>query len=388
MHRKTINLGRLSAAQFLRRYWQRRPLVLRQALPHFPVSLSPDELAGLACEREVFSRLIIEKGGTRPWEVRRGPFKARSFADLPRTHWTLLVNGVDRLLPEVNALFDYFSFLPSWRLDDIMISYAVKHGNVGAHVDNYDVFLVQASGKREWRFTEQAVLEDDFVPGLEIKLLRKFRPTKRYVLEPGDVLYLPPRIPHHGIALDNDCMTYSVGFRAPSAAEIVDSVATDAIGRMDEVRRYSDPALALRPSGELPPAAIKQVRAMLAESLLDPAQLTRWMGAFVTKTHEEFAPAQAAPPWRSVTRAAEAGAELVRTEGSRVCYSVVGGEAYLFANGEEFTLPARSRRWLRRLTAAVRAPLCPLVRLTSSSLERETLRRLLAEGIFRIEGSE
>ena len=212
-------LGGISAREFLRDYWQKKPLLIRQAIPGFQSPISPDELAGLSLEEDVESRLVIEHGES-PWELRRGPFTEHTYQQLPERDWTLLVQAVDQLVPDVAELIEHFRFLPNWRIDDVMISYAAPGGGVGPHFDNYDVFLLQAHGQRRWRIGQMCDSESPMLAHGDLRILADFQGTEEWVLEPGDMLYLPPRLAHFGTAEDA-CMTYSVGFRAPSAAEVL-----------------------------------------------------------------------------------------------------------------------------------------------------------------------
>lgn len=200
-----LTFREISRERFLDEYWQKRPALLRQALPREVLALPPDELAGLACEPEVESRLVRQTGET-DWALRHGPFDAEDFVDLPPSHWTLLVQDVDKHLPEVATLLEAFDFVPDWRLDDIMISYAVDGGGVGPHTDNYDVFLVQAAGTRRWRLSHREFTEKDLLDSCPLRVLREFPVDEDWLLEPGDVLYLPPKVGHWGTAV-GECMT-------------------------------------------------------------------------------------------------------------------------------------------------------------------------------------
>ncbi|MDF1780352.1 MAG: cupin domain-containing protein [Alcanivoracaceae bacterium] len=216
----------ISGEQFLAEYWQKKPLVMRNVASGLSHP-DADTLAGLALEDEVESRLITGHGNG-PWNLQNGPFQDNDFNVLPRENWTLLVQSVDCFLTEVSLLLDRFDFLPSWRLEDIMISYAAKGGSVGPHFDRYDVFLIQASGKRRWKIggpcdERTALLQHD-----QLKLLEKMDVREEYVLEAGDALYLPPGIAHWGTAEDSDCITWSVGFRAPSPIEVLGRLADQA----------------------------------------------------------------------------------------------------------------------------------------------------------------
>ena len=220
-----INLQQISLKTFLSEYWQKKPLVIRQALPDFVNPLSPDELAGLALEEEIESRLVFETPDKKPyWHLKSGPFFENDFNTLPKTHWTLLVQGVDRIIPEVYELLDHFNFIPQWRIDDVMISYAALNGSVGPHYDNYDVFLYQAKGRREWSLTTQNCNTENYIKDLELRIMNQFDIEERFILEEGDMLYLPPHVGHYGISLSDECMTYSFGYRSYQGQELWDSL--------------------------------------------------------------------------------------------------------------------------------------------------------------------
>lgn len=231
------HLGDLSVEDFLRDYWQQKPLLVRQAFPNLTLPIEPDEFAGLAYDTDT-ARLVIEKGGKSPWEVRHGPLRKKDFK-LPETHWTLLINDMEQLVPELSELIEPFRFIPDWRIDDLMISYAVEGGSVGPHIDAYDVFLLQAHGKRRWQISSQTCSEDNFIPDLDLRIMREFQAEQEWIVEPGDLLYLPPNVPHYGVALD-ECMTCSIGFRAPSRADLLEELLGELIERPEMQQRFSD----------------------------------------------------------------------------------------------------------------------------------------------------
>src|SRR5690606_36453513 len=188
-------------AKFLREYWQKHPVLIRQAFPGYRPPLEPEDLAGLACEPYALSRLIVHDAATGAWQVEHGPFEEERFPRQTGRDWTLLVQDVDKWDRDVAALLEHFRFLPDWRVDDVMASYAAPDGSVGAHLDQYDVFLLQASGNRRWAIDTRPDAPKDFRPDQELKLLQVFRPDHDWVLAPGDMLYLPPGVPHHGFAV-------------------------------------------------------------------------------------------------------------------------------------------------------------------------------------------
>jgi 50S ribosomal protein L16 3-hydroxylase len=335
-------LGDRSPADFLDTYWQTRPLMVRDALPDFRSPLSPEELAGLACEEDVESRLILEESGAHPWELRHGPFASEDFLDLPESHWTLLVQEVDRLIPEVGALLDHFRFLPDWRIDDIMVSYAPTHGTVGPHIDNYDVFLLQGAGHRRWQIGTEPVADEEIVPDLDVRILADFEPEAEFVLGPGDLLYLPPRVAHHGVATDDQCMTYSVGFRAPRHQDLAANFLQHAIETLDSDARYSDPDLApVDHPGEIHEEARRKVRRLLRELVRDDA-VNRWLGQYLTQPGRgrEAAPPEAPVTDDELTDTLRAGHGLRPGPVARLAFiEHDDGSATLFANGSPTDLP-------------------------------------------------
>lgn len=332
----------LNAQAFLNNYWQRQPLLMPGALPNVPNPLSPDELAGLACEPDVESRLIVEHSDP-PWQVNHGPLDESTFAKLPPTHWTLLVQDVDKLVPEAASLLDPFAFLPRWRMDDLMISYAPTHGSVGPHLDAYDVFLVQTLGTRRWRISTRPYTDADLIPDLDIKVLADFHAEAEWLLEPGDVLYLPPGVAHWGIAESDDCMTCSVGFRSPSQAELAASWFEHLLAGASDRCRYLDPAtLVPELGGEIPADATRQVRSLL-EALRDwpDDALADWFGAYITEPKPHLPPEPADKPLDTAALASRlsAGGRLVANPVSRLAYRRSGPtSAMLFADGQAYPI--------------------------------------------------
>jgi 50S ribosomal protein L16 3-hydroxylase len=276
-----IPLGELTAEAFLAEYWQKKPLLIRQAFPDFVSPLEPDELAGLACRPDVLSRLIQEKGGDYPWQARQGPFEKKDFDALGDSHWTLLVQEVDRHVPAVADLFDQFDFVPHWRKDDVMVSFAANDAGVGPHIDSYDVFLLQGSGRRRWEIAPAGPNWEDR-EGLDIKMLSNFEPTETYELEPGDMLYLPPGVPHNGVALE-PCLTFSFGFLAPSRAEVLRDFA-DWYEAKYGVIRYADHDLFSDDQpGLIDTSDINRLLRLIREAPLETEAVAEWFGAFITQ---------------------------------------------------------------------------------------------------------
>jgi len=267
----------LDSAEFVRHYWQKKPCLIRGAFPGFESPVSPEELAGLACEEGVHCRLVIEGSDEKPWQLRYGPFEERDFLQLPETHYSLLVSECEKWLPELTELLDCFRFIPDWRIDDLMLSYAPEGGSVGPHVDEYDVFLLQASGKRRWQYGESRCENPRLIPNLELAILQDFSPDQEVVLNPGDLLYLPPGHAHHGVALDR-CMTYSIGFRAPDAVSTLESFALEIERAGSNLPRYSDADLELdRHPAEITDSEIARFRRLAIDFLEQSPEL--WQDA-------------------------------------------------------------------------------------------------------------
>ncbi|NCT68065.1 MAG: cupin domain-containing protein [Rhodanobacteraceae bacterium] len=339
----------MPAARFLRDYWQKHPLLIRGAFANFKNPVEPNDLAGLACEELALARIVIEKkarAAQSQWELRTGPFAEADFGKLPKTHWTLLVQDVDKWDADVAALLGHFAFLPSWRIDDVMISYAEDGGSVGAHVDQYDVFLLQGLGQRRWEIDGNPHAPKAFRDDVELKLLREFTPTHEWVLEPGDMLYLPPGVPHHGVAL-GACMTYSVGMRAPSQGELLGDFVDHLAEALPEEARYGDADLEpARQAGEIDDAAIERVTAALpwlrfatdgsAPGGVDPAALRTWFGQFITRYRSAHAAQPNPRPLTDAafTRALAQDARVRRNPWSRVAWLREGRGARLFVAGE------------------------------------------------------
>jgi 50S ribosomal protein L16 3-hydroxylase len=337
VHASADQLLGMSPQAFLRDYWQKRPLLVRGALAGMPPPTTPEDLAGLACEEAALSRLIQHDVKRGSWSVRSGPLQESDFAKLPKSHWTLLVQDVDKWDMDVAALLERFRFLPRWRVDDVMISYAVDGGGVGAHVDQYDVFLVQGLGRRRWRISDDPAAPKAFRPDLDLKILAEFQPTHEWLLEPGDMLYLPPGVPHDGVAA-GDCMTLSVGMRAPSLGEMYQGLVEHLTEGLGEDERYTDPDLApAKDPYEIDAAAQQRVAQAVARlRALDDAALGDWFGRFISG----YRSAQTAlAPDKSISEkdlqtALDKGAGLARFPWARTAWARRGKAAVLYVAGQ------------------------------------------------------
>jgi len=321
-------LGGLSAQSFLSQYWQKAPLLVRSALPVSSDLIDGDELAGLATEEAVESRLVT----ANDWQLRHGPFYEDDFAALPERDWTLLVQAVDHWVPDIAALFDHFKFIPRWRLDDIMLSYSVPGGGVGPHFDHYDVFLIQLSGQREWRIGQSCTEADDCRDDTELNILAQFEEQERWVLEPGDMLYVPPGVAHWGTAI-SEGITCSIGFRAPSRAQVWSEFAHFVAEQDSDFERYADPDLEQRSDPHrLNEADIDRVQHLLTQLTSDREAITEWFGRYMTEpkygeTHSDEADFSHAEIQQQLQQQ-----PLLRNRAGRLAY--VPGQ--LFVQGQAF----------------------------------------------------
>jgi 50S ribosomal protein L16 3-hydroxylase len=377
-----MNFGKLSVAQFLRDYWQKQPLLIRNGFPHFVDPISPEELAGLACEDEVEARLVFTRKNT--WKLDTGPFTEKDFTTLPSRNWTLLVQAVDQWVPEVKALLESVNFIPGWRVDDVMISYATPNGGVGPHFDYYDVFLVQGQGNRVWKTGQRCTSEDISRTSSGLKLLAEFHTEQEWLLEPGDVLYVPPGIAHWGISRNNS-LCYSLGFRAPSVSEMVLDYSDTCSDQLSPDQRYTDPALkpATR-AGEMDAVSLRQMQQLLRHALNDTETMNLWFGRHMTqpKNPDSFQPADSIPDLRNHT------AVLVAHPAARFAWQQQGEDIVLFANGE--TLRQSSSPLVLKLVQQLATFNS---RVATSAYRkhkacRSILESLLAQGALLIEGEQ
>lgn len=335
--------------KFLREYWQKKPLLIRNAFPNFESPLQPEDLAGLACEDGVLARIVAHDAEKDTWMLRHGPFPEDMFPSMPHHDWTLLVQDVDKWDADVGALLERFDFLPRWRIDDVMVSFAAPGGSVGAHVDQYDVFLLQAQGRRRWQIDDREDPPVHFRLDVELKLLQRFEPTHDWVLAPGDMLYLPPGVPHHGVAEDA-CLTFSVGMRAPAAAELLGDFVDTLASEADESLRFADPDLEpAKDAFEIDAAAMERVVEGLNKLRMnDPERLGEWFGRFITTYRTALRPGgreENSPRSRiEIEWDLQQGAHLQRDPWTRMAWQRAGRGAKLFVSGESHALPQADAR--------------------------------------------
>ena len=275
-------LNNLTAESFIEEYWQKKPLVVRNAFSNLHEAIDADTLAGLALEEDIESRIVQHDSVSDEWKLLHGPFTEESFAALPQQDWTLLVQAADQYLPQWNQFLDHFNFLPNWRVDDIMMSYAVDQGSVGPHYDQYDVFLIQASGKRRWQVGPVVNDRHHLIPHKDLRLLANMDVTDEWVLEPGDLLYLPPKYAHHGVA-EGECITVSVGFRSPDLTGIIREFSEYIIDYGVHDGAISDADLQPQKNpGWINPTKMADIQRQLVNALSDHSHFQRWFAETVT----------------------------------------------------------------------------------------------------------
>ncbi len=325
-------LGTLSPSRFMRETWHREARLIRGAIPGFAGLLDRNGILGLACDADVESRLIVREG--RRWHLEHGPFSMKDFARLPDKNWTVLVQGVNLHLDAADRLLHRFDFVPAARLDDLMVSYAVPGGGVGPHFDSYDVFLLQGPGRRRWRAGRQQ--SHDLRPNMPLRILKHFDHDHEWVLDPGDMLYLPPDYAHDGVAID-ECFTYSIGFRAPTRTELAGEFFADLAGRIDLPGRYADPGQsAARSVGRLPTAMIDATVEAISAVRWTRADVSDFLGVYLSepKAHVFFEPPEQVPTPAAFARLlATRGVSLDRR--SILLY----GPKALYLNGECIRFP-------------------------------------------------
>lgn len=316
--------------QFVKQYWQKKPLLIKQAFPGFDGMLNKRQLISLACQPEVESRLVQQQ--RNHWDLKQGPFKKSDFSKI-HGKWSLLVQGVNYFLPEAHALLKQFNFIPYARLDDLMVSYAVDGGGVGPHFDSYDVFLLQGQGQRLWKISNQKNRE--CLSNAPMRILKKFKADEEWLLEAGDMLYLPPNYAHHGIAV-GECMTYSIGFRAPSYQELIseflqylqNTIKTEGIYADPDLKVSSHPAL-------LADDMIKKVFSVLKKIQFDQKEVADFLGAYLTLPKANLVLDSPLVPLKKsdfLRKAKKCG--IVLDLKTQLLYK----DRTLFINGESFTL--------------------------------------------------
>lgn len=359
-----------NAQDFLRDYWQKKPLLIRAGALSFVDRIEPEELAGLACEEGVESRLVQVNATQDKWTLRQGPFTEQDFLELPESHYSLLVQAVDQWVDEVAVLLKDFDFIPGWRIDDVMISYATDQGNVGPHFDYYDVFLIQGMGQKRWQTGAVCNSSTPRCDDSGLKLLQDFKVEQEWIVNPGDILYLPPGVSHYGVSIGNS-MTYSIGFRAPSHADILSGVLDAALDSLTEDQRFTDIAarLPVHP-GEITADVVENLQQIIKSLMLDPARIRQWFGSNMTTPkypladdepccdhdhehdhdhHHDDADLDSIDDLR---RLLDDGAGIYKVPGARFAYAITDNQAELYADGQMHLCDLRLLTLIQALSTA------------------------------------
>lgn len=342
MKNKLTMLGGLTVNEFLRDYWQKKPLLIRQAFPRFNGLLNSQQLVDLACTDDVQARLVTQSRGK--FDLQQSPFEVQDFDHLGKSKWTVLVQGVNHHLPEAAALLKHFSFIPHARLDDLMVSYAPKGGGVGPHFDPYDVFLLQGAGHRRWQISTQA--DRTLIEGAPLRILKDFRVEQECVLEAGDMLYLPPHCAHNGIAED-DCMTYSIGFRTPAYQELAEQFLVYLQDRITVDGLYADPDLKTQkhPS-EISAAMLHQVEQAIKQVRWDKQDIANFLGCYLSepKSHIFFDTPEPQLSLAKFKQTLHKSGVALNLTSQMLCHT-----SWIFINGEAHQPPQSDYPCLRTL---------------------------------------
>ncbi|KZZ13130.1 hypothetical protein A3750_04310 [Oleiphilus sp. HI0079] len=382
-------LGGLSAEQFLADYWQQKPLLIRGALPHFESPVTPDDLAGLSLEDDVESRIIIEQREDKHWILEQGPFNEETFAQLDSANWTLLVQQLDAWVPQVQTLKRQFNFIPDWRVDDVMASYAPKGGSVGPHFDFYDVFLVQAYGSRKWKLGQWCDQNTATRNDTQLSILKDFKTNDEWVLHPGDILYVPPRLAHFGVA-ENDCITLSVGFRAPRKLELLSSF-THYICEQESAAEnsfFSDPK---RKRANNPAALEKQDREALKKLLLSAIEsdqaFDRWLGEYLSepKNSAILIPDEGLIDAHQIAEQIYQAEMIYKNEGSRFLYIEQNNAVILFTDGCSTELDLEHLTFVQYLCSEDEYDAQTLLTFCNKVETKELVAMLLKNGSIQVE---
>lgn len=378
-----LHINQLSHSEFLAQYWQKKPLLIKQGFKDFTDPLDANELAGLAMEDEIESRIVTNHHNN--WQIHHGAFT--DFDALSDTHSTLLVQAVDHWHNQAAQLLEPFRFIPNWRIDDLMVSYSTPKGGVGPHLDQYDVFIIQGQGKRHWRVGLPDLTLKQFSAKKGLLQVEPFEAVIDVILEAGDILYIPPACPHEGYAIEN-AINYSVGFRAPNQVDLLSSLADHLIDHDLGQTRYQDANLTLRPSrGELTTGEKQAVHSLLTGVLNEQDTFSQWLGNTLTQAKHEMdiAPLEDEITPDELADFLSHSLNLIKLAGLRCIYQQLESELLFSVNGQSFTLPNTHLAAVKMLTDTEQVASSELLNATSCLLFREMLTTLINEGFWYID---
>jgi len=345
-----LHLNGLSIETFLAEYWQKKPVLLKGGFRNFVDPISPDELAGLATDENIESRIVSNAQGN--WSLDTGPFE--DFSSFGEQDWTLLVQAVDHWHPDAAKIIEPFRFIPNWRIDDLMVSYSTPGGGVGPHLDQYDVFIIQGLGRRRWRVGMPDATLTQHCPHPRLLQVSPFQDCINVITEPGDILYIPPGCPHDGISLENS-LNYSVGFRAPAQKDLITGLADYLIDADIQGTRFTDPQRKICDfKGEISRSDRSEVKQQLLNLLQDDALFDRYFGSYITHAKHELDLSEPDPHYQQdeIADYLAEGSVLARAGGLRCCYIQTDATAdiLLFINGTTMVLPHDELSTVHRLT--------------------------------------
>lgn len=376
-----LKINDLSEQEFLTHFWQKKPLLIKQGFSHFEDPLDANELAGLAMEDAIESRIVTNHNND--WQTHQGPFE--DFDLLTEENSTLLVQAVDHWHPEAAQLLEPFRFIPNWRIDDLMISFSTPNGGVGPHLDQYDVFIIQGEGKRHWRVGLPDPTLQQFAQNKKLLQVEAFEAVIDCILEPGDILYIPPGCPHEGYAVEN-ALNYSVGFRAPNQQDLLSSFADHVIDTESGQKRYTDHNLVTRASkGELTNNEAEKVKHLIASMLEDDGLFKQWLGKTLSQPKHEMDLAPVEPAFfqeQIANELAEPDTIFERVGGTRAIYQLCENELLVSINGDNFTLPIGDIAAVKLLTDETKFNTNELANAQNSLVFVQMFTILVNEGIW------
>ncbi|WP_151172813.1 cupin domain-containing protein [Pseudoalteromonas ruthenica] len=375
----SLTINELTKEQFLQHYWQKKPLLIKAGFTDFNDPLSPEELAGLAMEEGIESRIVTNDGS---WQCLNGPFE--DFSALGESDSTLLVQAVDHWHPEASQLLEPFRFIPNWRIDDLMVSYSTPGGGVGPHLDQYDVFIIQGQGQRHWRVGEVNKNLRQFSANKGLLQVDPFEAVIDVQLEPGDILYIPPNAPHEGYAVAPS-LNYSVGFRAPNQVDLMSAFADHLIDHDLGQHRYGDPELAIRSSqGQLQTHELDTLRALMHQVIDDDKVFLRFIGETLSqpKHDKDLLPVEPAMCADTICDYVSDYPHLYKAGGLRALYITRDNAVILFVEGHSFSLPIEHLGVIRALSDQQSICTSELEPALNCLLFRQTLSTLINEGYW------
>lgn len=331
-----FNHSQITQEQFLKEYWHKKPILIRNGIKTADLSALPNkqQLQQLSCQQDIQSRIVFKQSESE-YDVEYGPFIENDFDELDQDCWNLLVSDIDKWLPKSRELLNYFNFIRNWIFDDIMLSCGSTNGTVGPHTDHYDVFLVQVYGQREWSYTQNKIYNPDLIPEQALKLMSDFKADQSFILNPGDILYLPPEVAHYGIAKSDDCVTCSVGMRTPSHSELLTSFVDHIAQNLSDNNRFNEPEFDEQPSiGEVTQSDLTNITKILTQNLnSENTSLSNWFGQYMSEYRSLFYEFNQHRDIKDLSN----DFDLALSPFSKSCYFKNKQSSQMFVNGQAFT---------------------------------------------------